>query len=201
MYQTLILSTCLLASLTAASPFVGAPPSFLKRDLPIYKASFTWNGNCGPSVACGPAAAGVQGVGGAALNTLAFQNANGAINGDGNTPLVNGRGAACGHCWHLQPLTNSYESTGNGKSVGSPIVVKINDQCPDPGYCDQTVEHPTNTGGYDAPVHFDLCAATGAAQKFFGDVGPGVVMGVAQFDPDCAGLNDGQLGGSLGNVQ
>ncbi|KAL8781607.1 MAG: hypothetical protein Q9203_000185 [Teloschistes exilis] len=181
-----------LVSFGAASPYVGAPSSFLRRDLPVVRASFTWNNNCGSTVACGPAAAGVQGVGAAAINTLAFQNPNGAIDGRGNTPIVNGVGAACGACWHLQPQTNWYPS--NGKSLGKPIVVKINDQCPD------TIEHPTNTGGYNAPVHFDLCAATGAAQQFFGEIGPGVIIGLAQFDPDCAGLNDGQLGASLGGL-
>ncbi|KAL8835618.1 MAG: hypothetical protein Q9170_003235 [Blastenia crenularia] len=198
MYSSSFLAVSLMAALGSASPFAGAPPSFLKRQLPVVKASFTWNNNCGPTVACGPAAAGIQGVGAAAINTLAFQNPNGAINGVGNTPIVNGVGAACGACWHLQPSTDWYES--NGKSVGKPIVVKINDQCPDGGYCDQTVEHPTNTGGYNAPVHFDLCAATGAAQQFFGDIEPGVIIGSAQYDPDCAGLNDGQLGGSLGGL-
>ncbi|KAL8693547.1 MAG: hypothetical protein Q9218_001633 [Villophora microphyllina] len=193
-----LLTISVLASLGAASPYVGAPSSFLRRDLPVVKASFTWNNNCGPTVACGPATAGVQGVGAAALNTLAFQNPHGAIDGIGNVPIVNGVGAACGACWHLQPQTDWYPS--NGKSVGKPIVVKINDQCPDGGYCDQTIDHPTNTGGYNAPVHFDLCAATGAAQQFFGAIGPGVILGLAQFDPDCAGLNDGQLGASMGTL-
>ncbi|KAL8803322.1 MAG: hypothetical protein Q9223_004628 [Gallowayella weberi] len=199
MHSTVLLSISLLASVGTATPFVGAPESFLKRQLPIYKASFTWNNNCGPTVACGPAAAAIPGVGAAAINTLAFQNPNGAINGAGNVPLVNGVGAACGSCWHLQPTSNWFPT--NGKSLGTPIVVKINDQCPDGGYCDQTVEHPTNTGGYDAPVHFDLCSAggeNGAAGKFFGETGPGVLLGLAQYDPDCAGLNDGQWGSTLG---
>ncbi|KAL8735993.1 MAG: hypothetical protein Q9166_000555 [cf. Caloplaca sp. 2 TL-2023] len=198
MHSTVLLVASLMASLGTATPFVGAPDSFLKRQLPIYKASFTWNNNCGPTVACGPAAAGVQGVGGAAINSLAFQNPNGAINGDGNIPRKEGVGAACGTCWHLAPQTNWYEAPG--KSLGKPVVVKINDECPDSKYCDQSLEHPTNTGGYDAPVHFDLCAATGAAQQFFGEVGPGVIMGLAQYDPDCAGLNDGQLGSTLGGL-
>ncbi|KAI4260631.1 MAG: hypothetical protein LQ352_000193 [Teloschistes flavicans] len=198
MHSKFILTISILASFGAASPYVGAPSSFLRRDLPVVKASFTWNNNCGSTVACGPAAAGVLGVGAAAINTLAFQNPNGAIDGSGNTPIVNGVGAACGACWHLQPQTDWYPS--NGKSVGKPIVVKINDQCPDGGYCDQTVDHPTNTGGYDAPVHFDLCATTGAAQQLFGEIEPGVIIGLAQFDPDCVGLNDGQLGASLGEL-
>ncbi|KAL9603069.1 MAG: hypothetical protein Q9219_001433 [cf. Caloplaca sp. 3 TL-2023] len=193
-----LLTASLLASLGSASPFAGAPPSFLRRQLPVLKASFTWNNNCGPTVACGPPTAGVQGIGAAAINSLAFQNPHGAINGDGNVPLNNGAGAACGGCWHLQPQSNWFES--NGKSLGKPIVVKINDECPDPGYCDQTVEHPTNTGGYDAPVHFDICAATGAAQQFFGEIGPGVAIGLAQYDPDCLGLDDGQLGASMGEL-
>lgn len=180
-----------------ASPYVGAPPSFLKRQLPIYKASFTYNEKCGETVACGPAAAALPGIGVAAINTLAFQNPVGGIDGKGNVPLVNGAGAACGACWHLQPQHSWFEKTDNGKTLGKPIVVRINDHCPDEKYCDQTLEHPVNTGGYDAPVHFDICAATGGAQQFFGEVGPGIAIGLAQFDPDCAGLEDGHFGSSL----
>ncbi|KAI4267756.1 MAG: hypothetical protein L6R38_008107 [Xanthoria sp. 2 TBL-2021] len=202
MYSTILMTVSLLATLGTASPPVGAPDSFLKRGLPIYKASFTWNNKCGDHVACGPGAAAPKGIGSAAINTLAFNNPNGAIDGEGNIPYVYGAAGACGACWHLQPQSNRFPS--NGKSLGTPIVVKINDECPDDGYCDQTKEHPTNTGGYDAPVHFDLCSEGGeggAAQQFFGEIGPGVVMGLAQFDPDCAGLHNGPFGSGAGTLQ
>ncbi|KAL8873661.1 MAG: hypothetical protein Q9174_000915 [Haloplaca sp. 1 TL-2023] len=195
MYSVELLTAALMASMATASPYVGAPDSFLKRQLPVHKASFTWNGNCGSTVACGPAAAGAPGIGGAAINTLAFQNPAGAINGAGNVPLTNGQGAACGGCWHLTPTENWFKT--NSKPLGTSVVVKINDHCPDGGYCDQSAANPFNTGGYDAPVHFDLCAATGVAQQFFGESGPGVLMGLAQYSPDCAGLDDGAFGSTL----
>ena len=84
---------------------------------PIVKASFTWNANCGSTVACGPSAAGVHGVGAAAINTQAYEN---------GQPIVNGVGKACGRCWHLQPLSDVYPNPKN-LAVGTPIVVKIND--------------------------------------------------------------------------
>lgn len=197
MYSTSLLAFSLLTSVASASPYVGAPPSFLKRQLPIYKASVTSNENCGATVACGPGAAAVPGIGAAAISALAFENPNGAINGNGNTPLVNGAGAACGGCWHVTPQRSWFEATDNGLKLGKSVVVRINDRCADAGYCDQTAERPLNTGGYDADVHIDLCRATGAAQQFFGEVGSGIAITLAQYDPTCAGLDDGQLGGSL----
>ena len=153
----------------------------------IQNASFTWNDNCGSTVACGPSAAGVQGIGGAALNTQAYM---------AGQPIVNGVGLGCGQCWHLQPLTDVYPS--NGKNVGTPVVVKINDQCPDAGYCQQSDQAPLNQ--YNMPLHFDLCAATGVAQAFFGEIPPGVLLGVAQYDPTCAGLEDGKFGATQGTL-
>ena len=155
---------------------------------PIVTASFTWNGYCGSTVACGPSAAGVQGIGAAAINTQAYEN---------GQPIVNGVGNACGQCWHLQPLSDVYPNPNN-LAVGTPIVVKINDQCPDGGYCQQSPQAPLNDLG--APYHFDLCAATGTAQAFFGQIPEGVLMGVARFDPDCSGLTDGQFGASQGTL-
>jgi len=153
----------------------------------VQNASFTWNSNCGPTVACGPSAAGVQGIGAAAINTQGYM---------AGSPIVNGVGAACGQCWHLLPQTDIYPS--NGKHVGTPIVVKINDQCPDAGYCQQSDQAPLND--YNRVLHFDLCAATGGAQAFFGEIPPGVLLGLAQFDPTCAGLQDGQFGASQGTL-
>ena len=153
----------------------------------IQNASFTWNDNCGSTVACGPSAAGVQGIGAAALNTQAYM---------AGKSILNGVGAGCGQCWHLQPLTDVYPS--NGKNVGTPIVVKINDQCPDAGYCQQSDQAPLNQ--CNKPLHFDLCAATGAAQAFFGEIPPGVLLGVAKYDPTCAGLEDGHFGASQGTL-
>ncbi|KAL8886098.1 MAG: hypothetical protein Q9215_006148 [Flavoplaca cf. flavocitrina] len=203
MYSSFLTTISLLASLGTASPPVGAPDSFLKRGLPIHRASFTWNKNCGAHVACGPAAAAKPGIGAAAINTLAFENADGGIDGKGNKPHVYGPNGACGSCWHLQPVSNFYPS--NGKSLGTPVVVQINDVCPmDKGYCDQTVEHPTNTGGFDAPVHFDLCSmgdAGEAAKQFFGEIGPGVVTGLAQYDPGCTLLEKGPFGSGAGTLE
>lgn len=74
-------------------------------------------------------------------------------------------------------------------SVGQTVVVKINDACADPGFCDQCVERPLNTGPlfgiqpsgmFNGQVHFDLCEATGVAQAFFGQIGTGVAIGAAQ---------------------
>ena len=155
---------------------------------PIVTASFTWNGYCGSTVACGPSAAGVQGTGCSAINTQAYSN---------GQPIVNGVGNACGQCWHLQPLSDVYPKPNN-LAVGTPIVVKINDQCPDGGYCQQSLQAPLND--YGAPYHFDLCAATGTAQAFFGQIPEGVLMGVARFNPDCSGLDDGQFGASMGKL-
>ena len=79
------------------------------------------------------------------------------------------------------------------------MVVKINDQCTDPGYCDQTEAHPVNTG-YGKEVHVDLCASSGVTEQFFGAVGPGVLTGLAQLLPDCSALDDGPYGSGLGSL-
>ena len=151
----------------------------------IQNASFTWNNNCGTTVACGPSAAGVQGIGGAALNSQGYM---------AGSPIVNGVGKACGQCWHLQPQVDVYSS--QGKKVGTPVVVRINDQCPDAGYCQQTDQQPLNQ--YNEVLHFDLCAATGVAEAFFGEIPPGVLLGVAKYSSDCAGLDDDQFGATQG---
>jgi len=153
----------------------------------VHNASFTWNDNCGSTVACGPSAAGVNGIGAAALNTQGYM---------AGQPTVNGVGAGCGQCWRLQPLTDVYPS--NGKNVGTPIVVRINDQCPDAGYCQQSDQAPLNE--YQMPLHFDLCAATGVAQAFFGEIPQGVLLGLAQYDPTCGGLQDGKFGATQGTL-
>ncbi|KAL9000294.1 MAG: hypothetical protein Q9169_001011 [Polycauliona sp. 2 TL-2023] len=194
------MTVSLLASLGTASPPVGAPESFLRRQLPIYEASFTWNAICGDKVACGPGAAAKPGIGAAALNTQAFLNPNGAIDGQGNIPYVYGAAGACGACWHLQPLENVHPS--NGKTLGTPIVVKINDQCDDDGKCDQGRVGPVNSG-FGKPVHFDLCAEggnNGAAGQFFGATEPGELTGLAQYDPDCGLLEKGPFGSEAGTL-
>lgn len=168
------------------APASGAIKSLSELKTGVQNASFTWNANCGGTVACGPNAAGVQGVGAAALNTQAYE--------DGK-PIVNGVGGACGQCWHLQPLTDVYPNN-NHLSVGTPIVVQINDQCPDGGYCMQSPQAPLNN--YQMQLHFDLCQQTGVAKAFFGDIPEGVLLGVAEFDPTCAGLHDGKFGASQG---
>ena len=79
------------------------------------------------------------------------------------------------------------------------MVVKINDQCTDPGYCDQTDARDVNTR-YGKQVHFDLCNATGVTGQFFGEVAVGVVMGLAQRLEDCSALDDGAFGSELGTL-
>lgn len=53
---------------------------------------------------------------------------------------------------------------------------------------------------YQTQLHFDLCGDTGTWQPFFGETPKGVLLGVASYDPDCSGWDDGQYGSSLGNV-
>lgn len=157
---------------------------------PIYSSSFTWNADCGPTVACGPAAAGSYGTGYAAANNVTFAAAQ---------PIVGGKGAGCGQCWHLTPQADAYPT--DGKTLGTSVVVKINDQCTDPKYCDQ-LEHGNtkdfNTG-YDKQVHFDLCNASGVTNQFFGEIGIGVALGLAQ-QVDCSQLDNGAFGSGMGDL-
>ena len=157
---------------------------------PVYTSSFTWNQLCGPTVACGPSAAGFKGTGFAAANNVTYA---------AGQPIVNGVGKGCGQCWHLQPDSDAYQS--NGKSLGTPVVVKINDQCTDPKYCDQeegSNHSPLNTG-YGKQVHFDLCDQSGVTEQFFGAIGKGVALGTAQ-QVECSYLNDGEYGTKMGKV-
>lgn len=157
---------------------------------PVYTSSFTWNANCGPTVACGPAAAGSHGTGYAAANNVTFA---------AGQPIDGGKGAGCGQCWHLTPQANVYQ--GNGKLLGTSVVVKINDQCTDPKYCDQEEfgnKLNLNTG-YDKQVHFDLCNASGVTDQFFGQIGIGVATGLAQ-QVDCSELDNGAYGSGLGDI-
>lgn len=82
------------------------------------------------------------------------------------------------------------------------MVVKINDQCTDAGYCDQ--EEGSNNANvntrYGKQVHFDLCNATGVTNQFFGQIAAGVVMGLAQRLDDCSALDDGPFGSKLGTL-
>ena len=155
---------------------------------PILTSSFTWNQICGPTVACGPSAAGVYGTGYAAANNVTYAD---------NQPIINGVGAGCGQCWHLQPQIDEFPI--NKLKIGTSVVVKINDQCTDPGYCDQTETSDVNTR-YGKQVHFDLCNATGVTNQFFGQIAAGVVMGLAQRLPDCSALDDGPFGSDLGTL-
>ncbi|KAL8787447.1 MAG: hypothetical protein Q9213_002224 [Squamulea squamosa] len=173
---------------------------------PVLRASFTSNLNCGQSISCNAGTSnnhtGVQGIGAAAVNGMLFGGPPGVYDGSGGYSNVNGVGGACGSCWTLTPGYNYYES--NGVPLGQTVVVKINDACTDPGYCDQSPKHPLNTGPLDgmqpsgkfnAQAHFDLCQATGVAAAFFGvKDGSGVAIGAAQYNPDCTGLDDGRFG-------
>lgn len=180
-----------------------------RQDYPVLRASFTSNPTCGASISCNAGKysnyTGVGGTGAAAVNSMLFGGPPGVYDGSGGYSNVNGVGPACGTCWTLTPGYNYYES--NGMSLGQTVVVKINDACADPGYCDQCTERPLNTGPlsnmqpsgpFNAQVHFDLCEATGVAKAFFGQIGTGVAIGAAQYNPGCSGLTDGQFGGSTG---
>lgn len=171
----------------------------------IIRASFTSNPKCGQTISCNAGKTndhtGVHGIGAAAVNGMLFGGPPGVYDGSGGYTNINGLGGACGSCWTLTPGYNYYES--NGRSLGTAVVVRINDACTDPGYCDQTPGHPLNTGPtdgmqasgkFDAPVHFDLCEATGVAAAFFGEMKTGVAIGVARYNPDCVGLEDGAFG-------
>jgi len=57
---------------------------------PVLTSSFTWNQKCGPTVACGPSAAGVHGTGYAAANNVTYA---------AGKPIVGGVGAGCGQ-WY-----------------------------------------------------------------------------------------------------
>ena len=172
---------------------------------PILRASFTSNKLCGQTISCNAGKnndhTGVKGIGATAVNKMLFGGPPGVYDGSGGHSNVNGLGGGCGSCWTLTPGFNYYED--NGIPLGKTVVVKINDECTDPGYCDQTPESPLNTGPteriqpsgkFEAPVHFDLCEATGVAAAFFGEIKTGVAMGAAQYNPDCIGLEDGEFG-------
>ena len=131
--------------------------------------------------------AGIHGQGTTAANNVTFA---------AGKPIVNGKGAGCGQCWHLQATADPFPQ--NGKTWGTPVVAIINDQCTDGGYCDQTESHPLNTG-YGKQVHFDLCGETGTAQQFFGALGMGVLTGYAQ-QVDCSMLSKGTQGSGAGNL-
>ncbi|KAL6717437.1 hypothetical protein ACLMJK_005352 [Lecanora helva] len=157
---------------------------------PVFTSSFTWNQLCGPTVACGPSAAGFHGTGFAAANNVTYA---------AGQPIVNGVGKGCGQCWHLFAEKDAYPS--NGKSLGTPVVVKINDQCTDPKYCDQYEfgnDTPLNTG-YGKQVHFDLCDQSGVTKQFFGQINAGVALGLAQ-QVDCSVLNYGTFGSKMGKL-
>ena len=97
-------------------------------------------------------------------------------------------------------MSDVYES--NGLRLGTPVVVKINDQCTDPGYCDQLEygnEKNLNTK-FGKQVHFDLCNATGVTDQFFGEVGIGVALGFARRLSSCDDLDKGKFGSGMGLV-
>ncbi|KAL8661082.1 MAG: hypothetical protein Q9202_005896 [Teloschistes flavicans] len=181
-----------------------------RQAYPVLRASFTANPRCGATISCNGGKSGnftgIPGIGAAAVNSMLFGGPPGVYDGSGGYTNINGVGAQCGACWTLTPGYDYYKS--NGKSLGRTVVVRINDACADPGYCDQSTSHPLNTGPltgglqpsgpFHAPVHFDLCEATGVAQEFFGEIGAGVAIGAAQYNPDCSGLRDGRFGASTG---
>ncbi|KAL8835240.1 MAG: hypothetical protein Q9170_003402 [Blastenia crenularia] len=185
------------------------PKEVKRHDYPVLRASFTSNPTCGASISCNAGKysnyTGIGGIGAAAVNSMLFGGPPGVHDGSGGYSNTNGVGPSCGTCWTLTPGYDYYES--NGMSLGQTVVVKINDACADPGYCDQCAERPLNTGPlfnvqpsgmFNAHVHFDLCEATGVAQAFFGQIGAGVAIGAAQYNPGCSGLTDGQFGASTG---
>ena len=97
------------------------------------------------------------------------------------------------------PQDDAYPS--NGQSLGTPVVVKINDQCTDPKYCDQE-EYGNNTPlntGYGKQVHFDLCDQSGVTKQFFGQISAGVALGLAQ-QVECNVLNYGTFGSKMGKL-
>ena len=158
---------------------------------PVMTSSFTWNAKCGPTVASGPSAAGFHGTGFAAANNVTYA---------AGQPIKNGVGAGCGQCWHLMPEQNAYSAPG--KSLGTNVVVKINDQCTDPKYCDQEEfgnNTPFNTG-YHKQVHFDLCDQSGVTKQFFGEIEAGVALGLAQ-QVECHMLNYGTFGSKMGKIE
>ena len=155
----------------------------------VRSASFTWYNGCLTEKlpACGPNAKTTVGTGFAATNRLNYE-------AGGN--VVNGIGQGCGTCWHLQPQENPFPSNGN--RFGTPVVVKINDECADGGYCDQTAASPNTL--YQKELHFDLCTVSGAADQFFGNINLfGVLLGLAR-QVDCAELNNGPFGSGLGSL-
>lgn len=180
----------LSASFTALALLLSTALPSVHAFGPVYTSSFTWNQLCGPTVACGPESAGHHGIGFAAANNMIYRA------GQQN---VNGVGKGCGECWHLQPKANAYE--GNGKKLGTAVVVKINDECTDRGYCDQVEfdnTSPLNTG-YQKQVHFDLCNSSGVTNQFFGEIGIGVATGLAE-QVDCAELTNGPFGSNISPI-
>ena len=53
---------------------------------------------------------------------------------------------------------------------------------------------------YQTQLHFDLCSDTDTWTPFAGQVPPGQLLGVATYNPNCDGWDDGSYGSSLGNV-
>ncbi|KAL9640001.1 MAG: hypothetical protein Q9164_000579 [Protoblastenia rupestris] len=162
----------------------------------IQSASFTWYSGCPEShlPACGPTAKTVVDgkTGLAATNRLNYE---------AGSPPTNGIGQGCGTCWHIQPQSNPFPSNGN--TFGTPVVVKISDECADGGYCDQVRDAAgtlTPNTRYQKELHFDLCTVSGVAEKFFGDIEKfGVLLGVAR-QVDCKELTNGEYGSGLGMV-
>ncbi|KAL9615593.1 MAG: hypothetical protein Q9204_008749, partial [Flavoplaca sp. TL-2023a] len=118
---------------------------------PILRASFTSNKLCGQTISCNAGKnndhTGVKGVGATAVNKMLFGGPPGVYDGSGGHSNINGLGGGCGSCWTLTPGFNYYED--NGIPLGKTVVVRINDECTDPGYCDQTPDSPLNTGPTD----------------------------------------------------
>ncbi|KAL8693619.1 MAG: hypothetical protein Q9218_001577 [Villophora microphyllina] len=202
-----------LKPLTARQHHTSKQKEVKRQGYPVLRASFTANPSCGASISCNagnsPGAqanfTGTSGIGATAVNSMLFGGPPGVHDGSAGYTNNNGVGAQCGACWTLTPGFDYYQS--NGMSLGQTVVVRVNDACADAGYCDQSTDHPMNTGPlydmqpsgpFNAPVHFDLCEATGVASAFFGQIGTGVAIGAAQYNPDCTGLADGQFGASTG---
>jgi len=122
------------------------------------EASFTVYNGCQSASCGGRISSGYT----AAVNTRAF----GATSSFGD---------ACGRCFSITGTKDPYSPSYTGP-FEKPIIVKVNDLCPAESntvWCSQSQENPLNQFGQ--PMHFDLCADSGA-DAFF-PPGRGALLG------------------------
>ncbi|KAF8261658.1 endoglucanase V-like protein [Lactarius quietus] len=133
-------------------------------------ATFTVYWGC-QTPACGQVGHGYT----AAMSQLSF----GAPGGQGG-------GDACGRCFRITSNEDPYSPWFEGPFAS--IVVKVTDLCPyqaGEDWCGQSRSDPRNQFG--APVHFDLCADSGASSAFFPE-GRGAMKGYYE-EVSCAEWN------------